>query len=467
MNGSKKLTLLGALVALSACGSGGGGANVKGHVSDNQGSQMQSTTAGLTGLGGQGTTTAATKANAYSVAADGSLSLVASADVDAQGNYALTVPDGAEKLVIQATDKGGAVLASAIAVKAGTAANPEQLQPMTSETSLEAQVLVSMVKQGVSVDEANAIDVETRISTELAAQFAAQVKAGADISQSVASLATAIAAAEKTELAAYSKESIAVSQSAIFEAEVQAATALDAQLVGGADAQQAYQSFFTAIAQAKQSLGIDAKVQSKGERDSGAAFNLTVNAQLGGSTHPATAAIADAAIRTEAALEARTSAAAINAILAAGNASATASSAASQAVTSLKAQVGAADNVAADAKAFTTFAATVSGSANLSTSVLGTYLAVGSSNAFTVQNVVNASATAATQLDSGIDSAFTAAGGATATLDLSTLADQLATAYSSFDAAIQSEALALANYGTQAQPAVDLLIVAQGSFRVN
>lgn len=464
MNGSKKLTLLGALVVLAACGSGG--ANVKGHISDGSGSQLQATTEGITSLGGEGTAGAAKTASAYTLSADGSLTLVASADVDAQGDFELSVPEGEEKLIVQAEDASGAVVASEIAVRAGASGEVEALQPMSSETSLEAQVLIQMVKQGVALEEANAVDVQARIGAELAAQVQARAAGGADVSQTVADLATAVVAAQKTELKAYAQRNVALSQSALFDAEVSASAALDAQLAGGADAAQAYDAFFQAVAEAKTSLGVDAKAQSQGQRDSGAAFNMTVEAKLGANAQPATAAIADAALRGEAALEARVSAAAIDAILAAGDASAAASDSATQAVAALRTQVSSATSVSADATAFATFAASVSGSAELDTSVLGSYLSVGASNRAAVQSAVSASADAGAQLSTALDAAFTAAGGATGALDVDALASGLASAYAAFDASIQSQAVTLAAFGAQAQPAVDLLIVAQGAFLV-
>lgn len=464
MYGSKKLSLLGALVVLAACGSGG--TNVKGHVSDQSGSQAQAATAGITSLGGEGTASAAAQANAYTVGSDGTLALVASAEVDAQGDFSLSVPDGAQKLVIQAADADGKVVASVIAVQAGAGGTVEQLPPMTSETSLEAQVLVQMVKQGVSLEEANAVDLETRIGAELAAQVQAKEAGGADVSQVVADLATAVAAAQKTEVETYAQHNLALSQSAIFDAEVEAATALEAKLSSGTEAKAAYGAFFQAIADAKASLGVDAQTQSKGQRDSGAAFNVVVEARLGANANAETALIADAAVRTEAALEARLAAAAVEAILAGGQASAQASAAAGEAVTALKAQVAGATSVGAASAAYTDFAATLSGSADLSTSVLGTYLGVQASNQLAVQSAVDASAVASTSLTAAVDQTFEVAGGAAGTLDVSAFAEQIAQAYAAYDSALQAQVVALGEFGAQAQPAVDLLVVAQGSFIV-
>jgi SWI/SNF-related matrix-associated actin-dependent regulator 1 of chromatin subfamily A len=464
MYGSKQLSLLGALVVLAACGSGG--TNVKGHVSDQSGSQAQAATAGITSLGGEGTASAAAKANAYTVGSDGALSLVASAEVDAQGDFSLSVPDGAQKLVIQAADADGKVVASVLAVQAGASGTVEQLPPMTSETSLEAQVLVQMVKQGVSLQEANAVDLETRIGAELAAQVQAQEAGGADVSQTVADLATAVAAAQKTEVETYAQHNLALSQSAIFDAEVEAGTALEAKLAGGTDAQAAYDAFFQAIAEAKAGLGVDAQTQSKGQRDSGAAFNVVVEARLGANANAETALIADAAIRTEAALEARLAGAAVDAILAGGEAAAQASAAAGDAVTALRAQVGAASSVGAASAAYTAFAASVSGSADLSTSVVGTYLDVQASNQLALQAAVDASAVASTSLTAAVDQTFELAGSAAGALDVSAFAGQIAQAYAAYDSALQAQVVALGQFGAQAQPAVDLLVVAQGSFIV-
>jgi hypothetical protein len=117
------------------------------------------------------------------------------------------------------------------------------------------------------------------------------------------------------------------------------------------------------------------------------------------------------------------------------------------------------------AQAFTSFSASVASSANVQTSVLGQYLGVNASNQLVVSTAVGATATAAATLDASLDAAVSAAVSSNA-VDVTMLATKTAEAYQAYATAVRAQASALAVFGTKASPAVELLLVADGSFQL-
>jgi hypothetical protein len=459
-----------ALAALaSACG-GSGSANLKGRVSDDDGAQTQEVAAGITQLGGQGTLSSATEVRAYQVQADGSLSLQASAQVATDGSFALSVPDGATKLVVQAVNSSGAVVASGIAAGAGTSDQVAQMPPLTSESSLEAEVFLQMVKQGVSVDEANAIDLQQRITADIATRVRAQATADATAAdQSVAGLASAIAAAQRTQLAAFARAGVQTSQKDLFQAELSGWQTLSADVNAAtttAAATEAYAKWYAALDAVYAQLGIDAKTENASEREASASFRVTVQAKVGGQSS-ASQLITDAAIRAAASLEARVASKAVSAILSAGTATQATIDSATTAAAKLHTDLANATNASAAVNAWAKFTTSISGSGDLSASVLGNFLSVDGTTQATIQAAVDASAHAAGQLDTTLNSAFNAALATSGQIDFDALASSVVNAYGDFDDAVQTQATLLTGFGTAATPAIDLLVVADGAFRVN
>src|SRR4051794_25734650 len=151
-------TLIGgvAALALTACQ---GNVEVKGKVSESNGSQTQQShlttyASGISpGFGGQGSVAAASNVRAQSVGSGGTTSVIAESKVEASGSYSLSIPEGSERVVIEAVDANGQVVASALLDStAGAENNVRHAPPMTSESSIEAQVFVKMVQEGTSAD---------------------------------------------------------------------------------------------------------------------------------------------------------------------------------------------------------------------------------------------------------------------------------------------------------------------------
>ncbi|HZI03474.1 MAG TPA: hypothetical protein VEZ71_05600, partial [Archangium sp.] len=135
----KTTTLRNLWAAVVVLGLGTGCGNtvqVKGRVTDGEGTQPQAVVAGAAPLGGSGTVAAATQVRASTVGTDGKLTVVAEGKLEAQGRYTLEVPAGEERLVLEAVDASGQVVASAL-LEAAAEGKDAVAPPMDSETSLE------------------------------------------------------------------------------------------------------------------------------------------------------------------------------------------------------------------------------------------------------------------------------------------------------------------------------------------
>lgn len=448
-----------------ACGGGTEGATIEGRVTDGSGSQPQLRGAAMGKFGGSGTAAATTEVRAFRVGTGGQLTLVATAQVEADGSYALAAPAGGVNLIVQASNSDGEVVASGIVHMTGSVDTPVAVAPLSTETSVESEVFLAMVAAGsAAAAEVNTIDLRTRINAEVAAEVRAQAEAGTSTATTIAGLADAIAAAQAARLEALAEAGIATSQQALFSAQLEAAQRLDASLDAGAAAStSAYDAFFSEVAAAEVALGIDAEVSAQSEQQASASFRLMVDARVEIDGNAGGAAVADAAVRLAASLEARASDAAIDAILAAGQLAAGAEAAANTALAELRQRLFAATSTAQAASAYATFTLSLTGSANVSTSVVGIGLEVNATTSVSLQQAVSASTDAAATLDAALQAALSRAA---ESIDPQELAQLVADAHRIFRANVRAQSLALSSFGARAAPAVELMIVAHGSFRL-
>jgi hypothetical protein len=451
-----------ATLVLAACG-GEDTAKVRGKLSDQEGTQQQSIGAfGEEGLGGSGTVSAASMVRASTVGPGGQLTLVGEAEVSAQGSYTLEVPADEQRLVIQAVNSSGTVVASTLLDASGEAGSEAVAPPMDSESSLEAEVFVQMVADGAQVAETNTVDMRARINSKMAAAARQGATTRDIVKTRVKALAEAVRAAQETEIRAYAKAGVNTSQSALFQAELAASARLNAALDAGTSIAAAYETFYTELAAAAESVGAKAEEQARAESSASVAFRATVKARLSAQdVQP----LMDASLRAAAAAEARTSGVALTAILKAAAATDEASRQAGTAATSLRANVSAAATASAAAQAYATFSASVATSADVRTTVLGSYLGVTTTNQLAVSTAVQASATAAAALDTALNVAVSAAVSGTQT-DTTRLATGIADAYATYATAVEAQATTLTAFGTKAAPTVEVLLIAQGSFRL-
>jgi hypothetical protein len=460
----KTTTLRNLWAAVVVLGLGTGCGNtvqVKGRVTDGEGTQPQAVLAGAAPLGGSGTVAAATQVRARAVGPDGKLTVVAEGKLEAQGRYSLEVPAGEERLVLEALDASGQVVASAL-LEAAAEGKGVVAAPMDSESSLEAEVFLRMMADKPQAETVDMVDVRARITAHMAAAARQGASTDEAFRSRVRALAEAMRAAQQAELEMYARAGVQTSQTALFEQELAAAAALNVALDAGGSVEQAYDTFHAELRAAAERVGAKVEEQAQAERAASASFRATVKARLSAADAQP---LVDASLRASAGMEARASGAALSALLAAANAAEDVKQQAATASTTLRTQVRASTNAAAAASAFSSFEAGVAGSTNVQASVLGRYLGVNASNQLTVGLAVQATVTAAAALDTTLDLAVSSAVSASA-VDVSLLATKTAEAYQTYAAAVRAQASALAVFGVKAAPAAELLLVSEGSFQL-
>jgi hypothetical protein len=448
-----------AAVVVLGLGTGcGNTVQVRGRVTDGEGTQPQGLVSGVRPLA-SGAVAAATQVRASTVGQDGKLTVVAEGELEAQGRYTLDVPAGEERLVLQAVDASGQVVASALLESTGEAESAVA-PPMDGESSLEAEVFVRMMAdaQGQAVD---MVDVRARINANMATAARQGASTSEAFRERVRSLADAVRAAQQTELEMYAKAGVQTSQTALFQQELAAAAALNVALDAGGSAEQAYEKFHADLRAAAERVGAKVEQQAQGERAASASFRAMVKARLSAQDAQP---LVDAALRASAGLEARASGEALTAILTAANAADTAKQQAVTASTSLRTQVRASTTAAAAAQAFASFSASVATGADVKATVLGSYLGVNTTNQVAASGAVQATVSAAATLDASLDAAASVVTSNNANVSL--LATKTADAYHTYATSVRGQAAALAVFGAKATPAVELLLVAEGSFEL-
>jgi hypothetical protein len=452
--------LLGSLVALMLTACGEDTVEVKGRVTNAAGQQQQGLGEGAPALGGEGTVAAASKVQASSVGSGGQLSVLADAEVGANGSYTLELPPGSERVVLEAVDSSGKVVASALLDATVEGEDTRTAPPMGSESSLEAEVFVRMVKDGASVESVDTVDLRSRINTELAQSVVAE--SDADAQKSVGALAAAVRAAQEAEVKAYAQAGFTTSQEALFHASLEASAALDAALDAGTkSAKDAYAEFYAALRAATPE--VDEKEEAEAERAASASFRITVDGRL---STGSSAGTADAAVRSAASLEAYAAEAAVEAILRGANAADTTLAKARAAASALHANLTSATNASAAAQAWAAYSVSLASSSNVSASIVGTQLGVNATNQAALQGSIDASARASATLNTSLGLALELVS-VTGTINTTAVAEQVVKSFSTYNAAVRAQAQALSAFGANAAPAVELLLIAEGSFQLD
>jgi len=454
----RTISILALAVSLAACEQS---ATLRGRISDQNGTQQQ----GLSdtgGLGGSGTVSAATEVRLMQIGSDGTLTQMQgskAAKVDATGQYSVTITSSVDRVVIQALDAQGQVVASGLYESVQPGIQTYVAAPLDTETSVEASVLVQMVRRGSSLALADSVDLRARID----AQVAAAVKASSNQDAKIQALADAVISAQRTEDESYKQAGLTITHESLFAAESAAAAHLNTSLDQdrGDGAITAYTTFFTELQAARAAAGISEQQQAKAEHCGSASFTATLQARLSASA--STDAVIDAAVRQAAALEASASASAVTATLqAAGAAQASVDAAAAAAVT-LRSALAASTSASASASAWLAYQAAVEGSGGVSGSVLGSFLGVNTTTAITANAALSASATAAATLDVTMNATFETALSATGAVNFTAMATSVVSAYATYETAIRAQAATLVVFGTKATPAMDVMVMASGS----
>lgn len=434
---------------------------VNGRVTDDGGSQALS-------FGGEGTVSSASTVQLSRISADGSLEVLAEADVAADGSYALEAPAGIETCVVRALDANGDVVASAILEATAEAGDSVSCTPMTSESSLEVEVLLAMVARGRSVQDSNPVDLRTRIDERMAADVKMRAEADGEAAAEVDvhALADAVIAAQQAEVHAYAEAGVTTSQAALFDAELAASQTLSSSLHAAEESQgDAYVAFHAALDQVVAKLGADEAARGQAESAAGASFRASVHASLSAEGHDS---LVDASSRHAAALEARTTGIAIAALLEGAGATDATLDAAADAMAALRSELVIASSAEACAAAWSTYQANIVGNVSAeggtSGSVLAAFLEADVATEASVQTAVDAAIGAGVTLDAAIDTSAEAATLASGSVDGTAMAEGVAAAYEGFRSTVQAQGSALSTLVPEGAVAIELLIVTEGSF---
>ncbi|WP_147444252.1 MULTISPECIES: hypothetical protein [Corallococcus] len=447
--------ILGAAACWLLVGCGGGDVKVRGHVTQGVGQQPQGLTDGKPALGGDGTVTAAVKVRASGVGSDGALKRLAEADVESGGGYSLELDEAHDRVVIEAVDSKGLTVASALldSTQPAEGEDSRTAPPINTESSLEAEVFVRMVKDGASPTSVDTVDLRTRINAEQAVAVRADSSDEA-AAGSVKALAAAMRAAQATRLKAYARAGALVTQEYLFAASLDAAAKLDAALDAGAESStEAYDTFFAAVREATKEA--NAQQEQQAEREASVAFRFVVKAKA-----PAGSGIADTSVRSAAALEGRATEASVRALLQAASATEAVTAQADTAATTLHTGLAGAPSASAAGQSWANYSTQLTFSGR--TSVLGTHLGVTAATQFHFQDAVNASIEALITLDTALGVIAAQAGEANSTF----VSDAIVKAFSTYDAALRLQASTrLDTFGANAASGVELLVISAGAFR--
>lgn len=372
---------------------------------------------------------------------------IATAKVQADGTYSLSIPRGSTRVTVKVfSDASAKVMIAAGLLDSADGDSERHMAPLNRESTLEALVFAEMAAT-VSIEGINTIDLRARIDAEMAAEYFGL--AGAELERARVGLAAAVRAAQDARIKAYAKAGVNYTQVQLFQASLSAAAQVDAKLSAGVSADTAWTGYWTSI---EAELQISAEAMNEGERASSASFRLTIEARVDAG------AFRTAAIRAAALVEAHVAHIATKAILVAGSASEAAIAAATAAGERLLADLRAAHTDAAIAGAFASWKVTVSGQGE--GSVLRTFVQVGGSSV-SLELVIAAANTA----NAALELALTTAANLLEALNIDGFTSAVVTAIAEHRTHVRNALESLvASLGDRRPFAISLVVVANGSF---
>ncbi|MCB9764262.1 MAG: hypothetical protein H6739_31105 [Alphaproteobacteria bacterium] len=372
---------------------------VQGRVDDGAGQQSLS-------FGGAGTMEAAQTARLSRVKDDGSLEVISETSIDSSGSYSLEAPSSQDRMVLEALDASGEVVAAAILEATAEAeGGAVTATPMDSESTVEARVFVEMIAHGVQKSDVNVVDLRGRIDAAMASAVKASSEQGGDAEAQLTVLAEAMWAAQRSEEMAYADMGLDLSQADMFMMELDVSQALSAALDAGEPAEISYDAFFDAIVLVHEEAGADARTQSEAEAQASFSTRLIVEQRLGSEA----ADLAEATVVHAAEGEAMLTARATEAILASADVTAAVEAHAEDAAEDLTSDVDAAADAAEAHEAWATWRAELVGEGSVEGSVLGDALQVNAVTAATVDVALGSAWMARERFESEVIDEVTAA----------------------------------------------------------
>lgn len=449
-----------ALALTSACGLDTDPiASVKGRISDDDGYQTLR-------FGGDGTTAAATTIRALAVGNGGTLASLSRSELDAEGRFHFDVPAEHTRLLLEAIDERGEVVAAAILEHSGAEGETVTSTPLTSESSLEAALFLVMATRASSVEDVNVVDLRARVTARMAVALREKEAAGEDVQADVLRIAEALLAAQATEVRAYAGLGVEISQAELFSHELAASQALSAALDEGSDPAAAYEAFYEALDDVAASLGLSAEARARAESSAGLAFRIVIDERVRANT-VAAREVTDSAVLAAARAEGHAYERATLALLERPDVDERLRDEAADAADALRANLTLASNASRAAEAFRALKTTLVGDVTLGTSLLGGLLRLDATAAIGVEDALAESAEASSDLDQALKRLAQRTLAAPGDIDVDAFAIEVTRAYSAHHAALlrASENIVLAADPDPAL-AVGLVVLAETAYRL-
>lgn len=236
------------------------------------------------GFGGDGSATAATTVEAITVrdgARDPS-SAQARSRVGAGGTFELVLPETTADgvVIVQALDAGGRVVARAIVERTPEPGRTESVQPLTTESSVEAAVLLDLASRDVRPSEVDVVYLRARVDGRTAAVVREAAAADADSARGqVGALASAFLAANTA--TRIGLDDFGVDAAAYRSAELDLVASINTKLHSNTmSAAQATTELTGGLAGVRRRFSLDAEGWARIETQASTSSRLAVNSSL-------------------------------------------------------------------------------------------------------------------------------------------------------------------------------------------
>lgn len=440
-----RIALFSVLVAsVAACGSESA-SGINGRVSDDSSTAR---------VGGEGSVDAAVEVRAV-VRTSGSTEVIGTADVEADGSYFIEIDDdvniGADTVVVQAVDEDDAIVASTlIASLTADADGNYDAAPMTTETSVEAEVWLSVAER-YGDDKADPVDARIRIDAEVSAE----VTQGGDVEGDIDALADAMVTSFEAEASVWAESGGSLTAETRADAMADVMADYDAALAAGSDIAARWDAVVDARFDAAASAGLEAEDRADAETAAGLALRAVLDARSDNED------LFDGMVVTSGRLEAFATAEAMTDLYAEANPGDEAEGAMADAAAELRADLEAASSADAAASAWAEFESTLLDSPK-GDSVFGLSLDTNILTDTALQLALSTSTEASAALESSIAAEAGAMSGDT--IDASAMANATVTAWTDYRASVDTAFEVLFQDDADASLASELVVNAQGRF---
>jgi hypothetical protein len=352
--------------------------------------------------------------------------------VSANGAYTLNVPANAGPTLIQALDAKGNAVVSALLEDPIVAGVPAKIQPMTTQSSVQAAIVLAMAKAGTAVSSIDLAALRAMIdptTAQVVHDHAADVASQA--TADIAALGVATLAAQASLQA--SLKAAGVNLTTFQADELTAANTLTAALDANYGAATEAEATFTAsLLELETKLGLDAAAEAKATTNATASAIAAINASS------TSVDLTDAFQVTLGKLESVTATAAISAAFTSADASSNVMAQVQSADANLTSQVASATTAASVTSAFATWRAALHGTSASADGLLGTMLGDTITTDAGYASTMSAILALQPTLQAALTSSVAASESSAHVINPTTLAGLVSNAFATYDSGVQT-----------------------------